>query len=253
MNQQNFDKLKALKLPGMAESYETLFANPSFNEMSFDELLGLLLDHEESVRKSNKLNRLLKQAKFPEIAAMEDIIYDSDRKLPKELLMKLSVGDYILEGRNIVFKGVSGAGKTWLATAFGVQACRHYFKVQYTRLPDLLEEFKIAKHQADGSYSKLMKNLHQTDLLILDEWLLYELSKEEATLLLEIINSRYTAKKANIFCSQFDVKGWYEKLGDGTLAEAILDRIIYNSYDVFIDGSVSMREKLGLKATERYY
>lgn len=247
MNQQNYNKMKTLKLSGMAESYETLFANPSFNDMSFDELLGLLLDHEESVRKSNKLNRLLKQAKFPEQAAIEDILYDPDRKLDKDLLMKLSTGDYILEGRNIIFKGVSGAGKTWLATAFGVQACRQYYQVKYTRLPDLLEELKVAKYQADGSYSKLLKTLNKIDLLIFDEWLLFELSKEEAALLLEIVNSRYTAKKSNLFCSQFDVKGWYEKLGDGTLAEAILDRIIYNSYDVFIDCAVSMREKLGLK------
>lgn len=247
MNQQNYNKMKTLKLSGMAESYETLFANPSFNDMSFDELLGLLLDHEESVRKSNKLNRLLKQAKFPEQAAIEDILYDPDRKLDKDLLMKLSTGDYILEGRNIIFKGVSGAGKAWLATAFGVQACRQYYQVKYTRLPDLLEELKVAKYQADGSYSKLLKTLNKINLLIFDEWLLFELSKEEAALLLEIVNSRYTAKKSNLFCSQFDVKGWYEKLGDGTLAEAILDRIIYNSYDVFIDGAVSMREKLGLK------
>src|SRR5690625_667454 len=102
MNQQNYDKMKALNLSGMAESYETLFANPSFQEMNFDDLLGLLLDHEESVRKNNKLNRLLKQATFPEEAAIEDIIYDSDRKLNKDLLMNLSTGHYILEGRDIM-------------------------------------------------------------------------------------------------------------------------------------------------------
>lgn len=250
MNQQNYNKMKQLKLPGMAESYETLFTNPSFQEMTFDELLGILLDHEESVRKSNKLHRLLKQAKFPEKAAIEDIIYDTDRKLDKSLLGRLSSGDYILEGRNIVFKGVSGAGKSWLAIAYGVQACRQYHRVQYTRLPDLLEEFKVAKHKADGSYSRLIKALTKVDLLILDEWLLYELTNEEATLMLEIINSRYLSKKSNIICSQFDIQGWYEKLGDGTLAEAILDRIIHNSYDIFIDATVSMREKLGLKAIE---
>ncbi|WP_407267783.1 ATP-binding protein [Radiobacillus sp. PE A8.2] len=94
-----------------------------------------------------------------------------------------------------------------------------------------------------------MKTLIKIDLLILDEWLLYELSKEEATLILEIINSRYLAKKSNIFCSQFDIKGWYGKLGDGTLAEAILDRIIHNSYEIFIDGTVYMREKFGLITT----
>lgn len=248
MNQQNYNKMKALKLSGMAESYETLFMNPSFKDMEFDELLGVLLDHEESIRKSNKLGRLLKQATFPEEASIEQIIYDADRKLDKNLLMKLSTGNYIQEGRDIVFKGVSGAGKTWLAIAYGVQACRQFYRVKYTRLPDLLEEFKIASHQADGSYTKLMNKLIKVDVLILDEWLLFELTKDEATLLLEIINARYTAKKSNIFCSQFDIQGWYEKLGDGTLAEAILDRIIHNSYDIFIDGSISMREKFGVRA-----
>src|SRR5699024_9251814 len=121
---QNYNKMKALNLSGMAESYETLFANPSFQEMDFDDLLGLLLDQEESVRKNNKLNRLLKQATFPEEAAIEEIVYDPDRRLNKDLLMKLSTGNYIAEGRDIVFKGVSGAGKTWLAIAYGVQACR---------------------------------------------------------------------------------------------------------------------------------
>lgn len=246
MNQQNYDKLKKLRLSGMADAYETLLKNPSYKDLTFDELLAIMIDQEDSVRKSNKLNRLLKQAQFTVKASIEEIQYDADRKLNKELLLKLSTGDYILNGRNIIFKGVSSAGKTWLATAFGVQACRQFYTARYVRLPNLLEEFKIAKHQADGSYTKLMKKLIKVDLLILDEWLLYELSNEEATLLLEIINARYEAQKSNIYCSQFDFKGWYEKLGDGTLAEAILDRIIHNSYDVFIDGEISMREKLGL-------
>src|SRR5699024_7530792 len=115
--------------------------------------------------------------------------------LNKDLLMKLSTGDYIAEGRDIVFKGISGAGKTWLATAYGVQACRQYYRVKYTRLPDLLEEFMIAKYQSDGSYSKLMKRLSRVDSPNLGEWILFEIAKEQATLLMEIVNSCELRKK----------------------------------------------------------
>lgn len=247
MNQQNYDKLKDLRLSGMAEAYNTLFTNPNYKDLTFDELLAIMIDHEEALRKNNKLARLISQAEFTVKASIEEIHYDADRKLNKELLMKLSTGDYILNGHNIVFKGVSGAGKTWLATAFGVQACRQFHTVSYTRLPNLLEDLKIARYQSDGSYTKLLKKLIKVNLLIMDEWLLYELTNEESALLLELINARNDAKKANIYCSQFDYEGWYGKLGDGTLSEAILDRIIHNSYDIFIDSEISMREKLGLK------
>lgn len=250
MNQHNLDKLKNLRLPGMAEAYESLFQTPQFSTLSFDELLGLLLDHEESLRKSNKLNRLLKDAKFPMKAAIEDILYHDDRRLNKELILQLAAGKYLIDGRNIIFKGTSGNGKTFFATAFGVQACRQYKKVEYKRLPYLIEEFKLAKHQADGSYLKLMKKLVKTDLLILDEWLLYPLENDEATVLLEIINARHEAHKSNIYCSQLNTSGWYENLGNGTVAEAIMERIIHNAYDIQLDGNRSMREKLSFKHTE---
>lgn len=250
MNQQTYDKLKKMKLSGMAESYESITMNPHFKDLSFDQLLTTMVDHEESIRNSNRLNRLMKQAKFPVKAATEDILYHEDRKLDKELILQLSSGTYLHDGRNIIFKGLSGSGKTFFATAFGVQACRQYKKVQYSRLPNLIEEFKLAKHQADGSYLKLMKKLIKADLLILDEWLLYPLEHEESTVLLEIINARHEANKSNIYCSQLNVSGWYENLGNGTVAEAIMERIIHNAYDIHLGGEVSMREKLSFRNNE---
>lgn len=251
MNQQNVDKLKTLKLTGMAEAYEALATTPDQHTMDVDTMLGILIDHEEAKRKNNRLQRLLKQAAFPESASIEEVLYYEDRKLDKELLLRLASGSYLLDGRNIILKGVSGAGKSWLAIALGVQACRQLFQVQYTRLPDLLEVFKLAKYQTDDSYLKSMKRLVKVDLLILDEWLLYSLTNEEAALLLEIINARRQARQSIIFCSQFEIDGWYEKLGDGTLAEAILDRIVHDSYHLFIDGKVSMRERFGVQQDQK--
>ncbi|WP_229675470.1 ATP-binding protein [Halolactibacillus alkaliphilus] len=150
-----------------------------------------------------------------------------------------------------MFKGPSGNGKTFFATAFGVQACRQFNKVEYKRLPHLVEEFKLAKYQADGIYLRLMKKLVKIDLLILDEWLLYPLENEEAAILLEIINARHEAQKSNIYCSQLNISGWYENLGNDTVAEAIMERIIHNAYDIELDGKMSMREKLSFKQTER--
>ena len=159
MNQQNYDKLKSLKLMGMAEAYENMSQGQQFDELSFDERLSLMVDHEESLRKTNNLTRLISAAHFPMKATIEDILYQEDRRLDKALILQLATGNYLTDGRNIIFKGPSGNGKTFFATAFGVQACRQFNKVEYKRMPHLVEEFKLAKHQADGNYLMLMKKL----------------------------------------------------------------------------------------------
>ncbi len=161
------------------------------------------------------------------------------------MILKLANGVYIQDYHNIILKGPTGSGKSFIATAFGVSACRQFYKVKYIRLPELLDELLLAKLSADGSYRKLIKKYAKVNLLILDEWLLTELTTDEATILLEITESRHKVA-STIFCSQIDPSGWHTKLGNETIAEAILDRIIHDSYQILIDGEISMRERYGI-------
>jgi DNA replication protein DnaC len=201
MNQETLHKLIEMKMGAMAEVYQQQSQNKDYKSMDFDDRFNLLLDYEYDRRKSNRLERLIKQATLCEpTAAIEDIEYHPDRNLDKKLILELATGNYLQNHHNIILMGASGNGKTWIANAFGVHGCRQFYNVKYIRLPELLGELAVAKYQADGSVRKLIHKYKKIDLLILDEWLLTDLSEENVLYVLEIVESRLK-KASTIFCS----------------------------------------------------
>lgn len=232
----------------MAAKFQTQISDNAAITLGFEERFGYLVDAEWANRKSNQLARLIRQATFEfQSAALEDVEYRSDRKLDKALITKLGTCRYIDDCRNIIILGATGNGKTWLSNAFGIAACRNFYSVRYVRLPELLMELAVAK--TEGTYSKTIAHYRKVKLLILDEWLLYPLKEMEARDLLEITQSRHK-KAATIFCSQFDVGGWHSQIGEATLADAIVDRIVHDSYTIVIEGKESMRKRKGITETD---
>lgn len=228
----------------MAQAFKEQMRNVSFNSMSFEERFGLLVDSEWVTRKNNRLKKLIKDANYAiNDSCIENIEYHNDRNLDKTQITRLSTCNYIQECHNIIILGATGSGKTYLSNAFGMAASRNFYTVKYVRIPDLLTELAIAR--GDGTYRKLITKFKQVRLLILDEWLLFPPKENEARDLLEIVEARYK-KSSTIFCSQFEVAGWHHKIGEPTLADAICDRIVHDSYTIVIGGKDSMRKRKGI-------
>ena len=240
VNEATITRLHEMKLSTMASSYRQQMEDTAISKLSFDERFGLLVDTEWLSRKNNRLNRLIYRADFPlSGACIEDIEYRADRKLDREQIIQLSSCGYITEKHNIIILGATGAGKTYLSCALGMAACRHFYSVKYIRLPELLDELTVAR--GEGIFQKVIQGYKKIDLLVLDEWLLIPLTDSESRDLLEIVECRH-GRCSTIFSSQFSTAGWQAKIGEGPLGESVLDRIVHDSYTIFIGGEESMRK-----------
>ena len=240
MTQQTLTRLRHLKLTGMADAVQQQLEQASTYEgLPFIERLSLLVEHEQLSREQRKQTRLVKQARLKLQATVQELDYQSARNLERSQVANLAQGEWLRRGQNLLITGPCGCGKTYLACALGYQACQQGHSTRYYRLPRLLLELSQAK--VDGSYARLLGQLARIELLVLDDWGLEAVNAEQRNALLEIMDDRY-GKYSTVVVSQLPTEEWYASLGDNTLADAILDRLMHNAHRLSLKGE-SMRKR----------
>jgi DNA replication protein DnaC len=247
MTQETLDKIKKLKLTGMARAYQTSLENDKLAQLSADELITMLVEAEWDDRLNRNIERRLRNAKFRYQSSIENIDYDADRNLDRNQMMRFAECTYISKQENILITGSTGIGKSHLATALGHQACTLGYKVYYANMAKLFSKLKMGK--ADGSYMREISKIERQDLLILDDFGLVPIDNQNRSALMEIIEDRH--KKASmIITSQLPVNCWHEVIGEKTIADAILDRIVHDAHRIELKGESLRKTRIKLKEIE---
>ncbi len=240
LNQPIFDKLIQLRLTGVKDALKEQMSNSKYQDLAFEDRLGLLIDYELTRRSDRRLKRQLNQASFREKATISDFDMSPKRGIDRKLIFSLAQGFWINEHLNVIISGATGVGKTYLGCALGRSACEQGASVRFFKTSRLLHEIECC--HADGSWGKFLDKLAKIQLIILDDWFRDTLNLKQTRNLLEVFDDRWQ-KGSVIIISQLDSEDWHSRMQDPTLADALLDRIIHNSYKIKMEGESQRKLK----------
>lgn len=246
LNQPTLEKLQTMKLHGMAEAFRAQLETTDASQLSFEERFAMLVDQQWLWKENRALARRLRSAKLKERGVIEDIDYQHPRGLDRKLIRTLASSEWVRQHQNLLLIGPTGIGKTWLGCALAQKACRDGFTILHKRSSELFRELAVA--HVDGSFGRLLTKLARIDILVLDDFAMAPLKDSERRDFLELCDDRYQ-RRSVVLTSQLPLAHWHEQIGDPTLADSILDRLVHNAYRIELNGE-SMRKKRGRKPEE---
>ena len=245
--QPTLDTLNQLKLHGMAAALREQMTQTGAQSLPFEDRLGLLVEREITYRENRRLTRLLQLAQLKERAAFEDLDFRARRGLDRAQLASLSSCDWIRQHQNLLIHGATGCGKTFLGCALAHQACRQGLCALYLRAPRLFDELRLC--HADGSFRKRLAAIAKVDLVVIDDFAIAPIGQRERSDLLELLDDR-VGTRSTLLTSQLPIEHWHEYIGDPTLADAILDRLLHSAHKIHLEGE-SMRKRAASNKTEK--